>query len=546
MNAGVPLETPLGTQLDTIPFDLVDHTDPHFAVVTDPSVQNGVTYQGLSLGEILEGTPGYPVELPPVGGDTGYFLVSTVPAGADVYLEDISGTRYLQGNTGAGPLNVTIMLTATPMKQIVANLSGYREAVHTITQYPAKGQTVPVGLTLQPAAAARRTSRTRSPAGSRPRTTTSAARASRTTTPRPATPAARTGTTTSTSRPPAAITERRLDPRRRVPDLHRERHPRPGPTWSRSASRPRTAAGPWTSPSTAAGRSRPGSRPPGRSTTYATASLGSTPCPNSGSRPRRPRRRRPPGREPADPVPLSAGTHTVQLVFHGDGQNLDWFELAPVPRRRRPTARRASRTSSHAVPGRVEAEDYDTAASVASRTPLRPTRAARTATTRSTSSAGAGTTTSAGPARASTSTYSVDANSAEQLPHAFRVANPGPAKTVTVRVNGVAETLTVPSTGSFCSWQTATLFAGWLPAGRNTVRVEMGTASSINLDYMQFTVGETQPRRPRRHADAGGAGPRSSPRPSAAPKGSAVKFTVTPASGKASGPPGGRSTRLPT
>ena len=110
VNAGVPLETPLGAQLDTIPFDLVDHTDPHFAIVTDPSIQNGVTYQGLSLGEILEGTPGYPVETPgPIGGDVGFFLVSTVPAGADVYLVDISGTRYLQGNTGAGPLNVTIM-----------------------------------------------------------------------------------------------------------------------------------------------------------------------------------------------------------------------------------------------------------------------------------------------------------------------------------------------------------------------------------------------------------------------------------------------------
>ncbi len=88
--------------------------------------------------------------VPPVGGDTGYFLVSTTPAGADVYLVDISGTRYLQGNTSAGLLNVTIHLTATPMRSIVANLSGYRDAVYTITQYPAQGQTVPVTLTLQP------------------------------------------------------------------------------------------------------------------------------------------------------------------------------------------------------------------------------------------------------------------------------------------------------------------------------------------------------------------------------------------------------------
>ena len=78
--------------------------------------------------------------MPPVGGDTGYFLVSTTPAGADVYLVDISGTRYLQGNTSAGPLNVTIHLTATPMRSIVANLSGYRDAVYTITKYPARAR----------------------------------------------------------------------------------------------------------------------------------------------------------------------------------------------------------------------------------------------------------------------------------------------------------------------------------------------------------------------------------------------------------------------
>ncbi len=148
VNGGIDLVVPVGAQLGDLALDLVDHTDPHFAVVTDPAVTGGITYAGLSLGEILEGTPGYPVELPPVGGDTGYFLVSTVPAGADVYLVDISGTRYLRGNTSAGPLNVTIYLTATPMKQIVANLSGYRDAVYTITQYPAKGQTVPVSLTL--------------------------------------------------------------------------------------------------------------------------------------------------------------------------------------------------------------------------------------------------------------------------------------------------------------------------------------------------------------------------------------------------------------
>ncbi len=132
----------------------MDHADPHFAIVTDPAITAGdLIYAGLSLGEIVGGTPGYPPEEEtpgPIGGDTGYFLVSTVPAGAEIYLEDISGTRYLEGNTTAGPLNVSIYLTATSVRAIVANLSGYREASFAITQYPAKGQTVPVSLTLEP------------------------------------------------------------------------------------------------------------------------------------------------------------------------------------------------------------------------------------------------------------------------------------------------------------------------------------------------------------------------------------------------------------
>ncbi len=86
----------------------------------------------------------------PIGGDKGYFLVSTVPTGAEVFLEDISGTRYLKGTTSNGPLNVTVMLTATPIRAIIANLSGHRDAVYSVTQYPPKGGTLPVSLTLEP------------------------------------------------------------------------------------------------------------------------------------------------------------------------------------------------------------------------------------------------------------------------------------------------------------------------------------------------------------------------------------------------------------
>jgi len=87
-------------------------------------------------------------EAPPIGGDVGYFLVSTTPGAAEVYLEDISGTRYHTGNTGAGPLNVTVYLTATPMAKLIANLTGYSDAIYTITRYPGRGETLPIDLTL--------------------------------------------------------------------------------------------------------------------------------------------------------------------------------------------------------------------------------------------------------------------------------------------------------------------------------------------------------------------------------------------------------------
>ena len=98
MNGGVPLEVPLGAQLGDLAFDLLDHTDPHFAIVTDPAFTGDVTYTGLSLGEILEGTPGTRQRSRrPIGGDTGYFLVSTTPAGADIYLVDISAQPVPEG-----------------------------------------------------------------------------------------------------------------------------------------------------------------------------------------------------------------------------------------------------------------------------------------------------------------------------------------------------------------------------------------------------------------------------------------------------------------
>ncbi len=85
-------------------------------------------------------------------------------------------------------------------------------------------------------------------------------------------------------------------------------------------------------------------------------------------------------------------------------------------------------------------------------------------------------------------TYSVDAAEADTFTIGFRVANPGAAKTVTVCVNGAPRTLTIPTTGSWITWQTATLTGVSLNAGRNLIRIDMDNAASFNFDYLVFNT----------------------------------------------------------
>ncbi len=537
VNAGLPFEGPLGAQLGDLALTLADHTDPHFAVVTDPSVENGVTYDGLSLGEILEGTPGYPPETsPPIGGDTGYFLVSTTPAGAAIYLEDISGTRYLEGNTTSGPLNVTIMLTATPMRSIVANLSGYRDAVYTITQYPAKGQTVPVSLTLEPVG------------------------------PQPYKPLPVPGriqaedydlggegvayhdTTAGNSGGAYRHDDVDIETAGGITNVG----------WIRDGERLRytvsvTQPGNYlvslrvASPNSdrsvevsADGRQPIWYRIPntGSFGMWATATLGSTfdvspyyspgvtmtPAPTAtGIENRR------------IPIQLSAGTHVIALSFHGDGQNFDWLEIAPDGTAPPPDGPDGQPyPASHVVPGRIESEDYDTGG-FSDTTVANEGGAYRQDAV---DIERGGSNYNVGWIRAGEYLeYSADTSYQNNYNIGFRVANPGPAKTVTVRVNGAAKTLQIPSTGSFATWKTVTLWAGWLHMGRNTVRVETGTASSFNLDYMDFAMAEggpppttpitTTPTTPVQSGEAS-----FTALPATVPRGSAVKFVVTPAAGK--------------
>ena len=192
----------------------------------------------------------------------------------------------------------------------------------------------------------------------------------------------------------------------------------------------------------------------------------------------------------------------------------------------------------HNVPGRVEAEDYDVTAGYPAYSDTtaaneggayRPTEAVDIEV--------GGSNFNVGWIRAGEFlTYSVDSAAAGTYNIQFRVANPGAAKTVTVSVNGAAKSLTIPATGGFTKWQTATLTGVSLNAGRNIVKVDMGSAASFNFDYMEFVAsGSTQPTTvvtttTTTQAPSGGATFMAAPNP--VKKSNLIRFTLTPASGK--------------
>ena len=137
---------------------------------------------------------------------------------------NIVGGPYLGGNFWAFPNGTGFSQTHPD-----TNGDGFCDEPYPVTEDAT--DYLPLALpnatrtpTPTPPFGGRRTSRSPSPAGSRPRTTTSAARASHTTTPPRATAAGRTATTTSTSRPVTASPNVGWIRDGEYPDLHRERH----------------------------------------------------------------------------------------------------------------------------------------------------------------------------------------------------------------------------------------------------------------------------------------------------------------------------------
>ncbi len=445
------------------------------------------------------------VTQPPItGADRAYYLVSTVPAGAEIYQERIGGTRYHQGNTSAGPLNVTLCLTCTPVRRIVATLPGYLEAAYAITAYPARGETEAVCLTLE------RGTLAPFPGPHVPATVIQAEDfdtggegvAYHDTEP------ANLG---GAYRPSEGVD---IETGNGVTDVG----------WLRSGEYLR-----YTVDTTIAGdfrlTLRAANPDPGRKSVRVL--LDGTPVTEVDLRST--------GGWTTyaefggiEPFHLSAGRHTVTLAFEGiDRVNLDWLLLAAGMV---PAGGGKPYPSAHAVPGRVEAEDYDTGG-FSDTTPANEGGAYRNDPVDIETGNGV---TNVGWIRPGEYLqYSVDAAAPGTYALSFRVANPRSAMPVAVLVNGDARLLTIPGTGSFGAWQTTALEDVPLVAGRNTVRIETGRAGSFNLDYMEFAIGTpTVTVTPTATAAPPSGTASFMAAPLSAPKGSAVKFTLTPPAGR--------------
>jgi PKD repeat protein len=187
--------------------------------------------------------------------------------------------------------------------------------------------------------------------------------------------------------------------------------------------------------------------------------------------------------------------------------------------------------AGHAVPGTIQAEDYD----------LGGQNVGYSDTTTGNSGGAyrhddvdietAGGTTNVGWIREGEwLTYTADVASAGQYTLTARVASPNSGRTILVLVdNGYVATIAVPRTGSFSTWQTASVQVP-LAAGQHTLRL-MFTGDGQNIDWIAFGMGPTPPTTTTTTpVPSGGAS--FSAVPVSAPHGSAVKFTVTPAGGK--------------
>jgi phosphatidate phosphatase APP1 len=91
--------------------------------------------------------PVQPTSPPVIGGDIGWYTVHCNVDGATVMFDN-----EVKGVISQGTLSVQVYTTGTPYQTFTVSKDGYTPYTATITQYPAKGETVDLYATLNPVA----------------------------------------------------------------------------------------------------------------------------------------------------------------------------------------------------------------------------------------------------------------------------------------------------------------------------------------------------------------------------------------------------------
>ncbi|MEN6517812.1 MAG: carbohydrate-binding protein [Methanospirillum sp.] len=228
-------------------------------------------------------------------------------------------------------------------------------------------------------------------------------------------------------------------------------------------------------------------------------------------------------------VDLTAGTHTLKFVFQGDGENLDWLQFAPQ-------APISTPFKPLTVPGTIQAEDYNLGGEGVAyhdTTPGNEGGVYRHDDVDIEKLAGLATPDVGWIRDGEYLIYTVNTTDGGGVfDMTLSVASPNNGRSIDLAIDGVpADTIAVPNTGSFSTFRTVSTTFGL--AGRPTLKLTFH-GDGQNIDWIAFSPATfTTPTPTPTPVPSGGASFVAVP--TTAPYGSAVKFTVTPASGKSIG-----------
>ena len=232
-------------------------------------------------------------------------------------------------------------------------------------------------------------------------------------------------------------------------------------------------------------------------------------------------------------VYLPAGTVTLRLTFRGDGQNLDWFELAPHIDTPGPTPAVPRPYKPLAIPGTIQAEDYDLGGEGVAYHDTAPGNSGGAYRQDGVDIETAGSVTNVGWIRGGEYlVYTANVTEAGAYTVSARVASPNGGRTMALTVDGtLLTTFAVPNTGSFSTFRTVEAPVS-LWAGSHTLKLAF-QGDGQNLDWIAFAKSGVATPTPTVETPTPGSGGASfTATPLTSPKGSAVKFTLAPASGK--------------